>query len=231
MATKNTPAASAVANPLRGAVLTVLFCAAFLSLCYAAADHTAEAYAERHEHRRIIIPSQERVGTSLLSFVRRIPDGRGNYRAAALDADQLRQVLATGRIRYVIRLNGDGPNDRGPLSCAEERALVEAAGAVYVTSPSTPDRFDAHAGYREGRGYLGALQQAVGYFRRGGVLIHCRHGHDRTGALVGGWLAGLDLPQKHIIRYNRWAGYEKKGAAYGRYLETVLGQVVGEGAK
>jgi hypothetical protein len=157
--------------------------------------------------------------------IRSIPDGRGNYRSATLTAKELKAALASGRIKYVLRMNGDGKNDRGHLSTTEERDIVEAAGAVYVTSPSTPTRFDGHAGYKEGRGYVGALSQASLYLRRGGVLVHCRHGFDRTGAIVGGWLAANGHPYELIIAHNNWQYYENRGPGYHRYLKTVEGQL------
>lgn len=152
-----------------------------------------------------------------------IPDGRGNYRSASLTAGELTAALQTGKIKYVLRLNGDSRNDRGHLTTDQERAIVEAHGAVYVTSPSTPDRFDAKAGYREGRGYVTALARATDYFRRGGVLIHCRHNHDRTGSLVGGWLANAtDLPASLILAHNSWTPkYPSRSATHARNWETV----------
>jgi len=158
--------------------------------------------------------------------VRLIPDGLGNYRSAALTEADLQAALATGKIKYVLRLNGDTPNDRGPISCARESSLVAKAGAEYVTTrASNVNRFDAHAGYREGRGYVKAFERATLYLRRGGVLIHCRHGFDRTGAIVGAWLGANGHSFEAVIDHNNWQGYAERGAAYWPYLETVRGQV------
>ncbi|MEM9928553.1 MAG: tyrosine-protein phosphatase, partial [Bacteroidota bacterium] len=152
--------------------------------------------------------------------IRAIPDLNGNFRSPALTEKELRAALATGNIRFVLRLNGHHGNDRGPISPETERYIVEQAGAVYVTSHDLA-HFDSHAGYRKGRGYVGAVEQAATYFRRGGVLIHCRHGFDRTGALVGAWLAANGLDSQSIITHNGWENYETRGKAYQPYLETV----------
>lgn len=203
-------------------IYVILACLSFISFCYVSVTYSArQLESSAGFHVEDIPPALIGIAAPIQS----IPDGRGNFRSGSLTATEIRQALATGRIKYVLRLNGDGENDQGHLSCTEERAIVESAGAKYVTSPSTPDRFDGHAGYRKGRGYVGALHQAADYLRRGGVLIHCRHGFDRTGAIVGGWLAANDYALELIIAHNNWNNYEKKGEAYAPYLETVVGQL------
>ncbi|MTB49809.1 hypothetical protein [Lewinella sp. W8] len=181
------------------------------------------AYQEAHlpgEAAPVVVPSAD----VFPDAIRFIPDGLGNLRSAALTAEELENALATGRIRYVIRLNGDGKNDRGPISTAEERAICAQYGVEYVTSPGLPF-FDGHAGYEQGRGYVKSYERAQQYLRRGGVLIHCRHGHDRTGAIVGAWLAHQDYNFPMIITHNNWQGYGDRGAAYAPYMETVRGQL------
>ena len=150
--------------------------------------------------------------------VRPIPDGLGNYRGKSLTATQFEQLLQTGQVGVVIRMNGDG-KDAGKLTTKAERALCERYGVRYVVTSAKLNRFDAHAGYEEGRGYVRAAREAARLLARGGVFIHCRHGTHRTGAIVGYHLKQLGWSREDIIRHNRWENLNV--ARYRRYLETL----------
>lgn len=139
-------------------------------------------------------------------FVYEVPGGANNYRSAQPSLEQLESVLGKGAIRTVIRLNGNG-KDSGGVPAEQEKALCEKFNTRFLVI--NPHRKDApriiHQLLSEGR-----------------CLIHCKHGFDRTGAMVGYHLRKLGYSKEEVIQYNGWEGYlERKGDAYVRYMSLI----------
>lgn len=135
-----------------------------------------------------------------------IPGGQHNYRSAQLSITQLDSVLSTGLITTVIRLNGDGKDAAG-VPAKKERALCDSYGVGFTQiNAHTPDAADlVHALLQDGR-----------------TLIHCRHGFDRTGAMVGYHLRRMGYTTEQVIQHNGWQDYQqRKGKKYAKYLSLI----------
>lgn len=142
----------------------------------------------------------------LPGYVFKVPGERYNFRSAQLTLEQLDSLLRKGLIRHVIRLNGNG-KDSGGVPAEQEKALCEKR------------RVDFKLLNSEERGAAVTIHRLL---LEGQCLIHCLHGYDRTGAMVGYHLRRLGYSREEVIRFNGWEGYlERKGAAYGRYLELI----------
>lgn len=139
-------------------------------------------------------------------YVHSIPGGRHNYRSPQLTLEQLDSILAAGLITTVIRLNGDG-RDAAGVSVKKERALCDAHSVGFIL-------LNAHA--------PDAALTIHGLLLDGRTLIHCRHGFDRTGAMVGYHLRRLGYTRAQVIRHNGWNGYiEPKGPKYRKYMSFI----------
>ena len=144
--------------------------------------------------------------SDLLDYVFKVRGNRYNYRSAQLTLEQMDSLLRKGLIRRVIRLNGNG-KDSGGVPAEQEKALCENLKVDFklLNSEERDAAPNIHRLLLEGR-----------------CLIHCLHGYDRTGAMVGYHLRRLGYSREEVIRFNGWEGYvERKGAAYGRYLELI----------
>ena len=142
----------------------------------------------------------------LPGYVFKVPGERYNYRSAQLTLDQLDSLLRKGLIRRVIRLNGNG-KDSGGVPAEQEEAFCEKRKVDFKL-------INAQAGNAASTIHWQLLE--------GRCLIHCLHGYDRTGAMVGYHLRRLGYSREEVIRFNGWEGYlERKGEAYGRYLELI----------
>jgi len=119
-------------------------------------------------------------------FVYEIPGGANNYRSAQPSLEQLEAVLRKGAIRTVIRLNGNG-KDSGGVPAEQEKAECEKFGTRFlVLNPHREDTPEiVHQLLSEGK-----------------CLIHCKHGFDRTGAMVGYHLRQLGYSRDEVIRHN-----------------------------
>ena len=144
-----------------------------------------------------------------------IPDGMDNFRYHQPTADELHQLLDQNpAIRRVIRLNGN--EDDRQLTIEEEHSICRSHGVAFV-------HINAHEGYRDGRGYQRSASQVHFLLKQGGNLIHCKHGYDRVGAMVGYHLKQLGFGAQFIIEHNDWQEYlKRKGPAYAKYYETAL---------
>lgn len=175
-------------------ILFLLFIAAVFRICTLA--NAKYSRQPRLHLREIPLPP----------YVRPIPGGDYNYRSAQLTALQLDTLLAAGVIRQVIRLNGDGPDAAG-IPIDTERVHCDAAGVRFAW-------FNAHS--------PAAADSIHTILLQGRALIHCRHGFDRTGAMVGYHLRrqGYSIPD--VLRHNHWENYrEKKGESYEKYLAII----------
>lgn len=142
-----------------------------------------------------------------------IPDALGNARCGQPTLLQLERMLASGQFRQVIRLNGNGKDSEG-VSHAEEQALCKRYGVSFIA-------LNAHEGYQKGKGYQGSASRAHQLLLKGATLIHCRHGYDRTGAMVGSHLRTMGKSVEEILEHNGWKA-DYKGGDYKKYWETAL---------
>lgn len=146
-----------------------------------------------------------------LPFVETIPNSK-NGRMPQPSKIQLHQIGRSGLYKKVIRLNGDGEDGIAPnkewVSIAEERKILARYGVELI-------EINAHA--------KGAAEKIAAILAEGGVLIHCKHGFDRTGAMVAYYLSQRGYSQEQIIAHNRWENYiETKGEKYLQYYQYAL---------
>lgn len=147
-----------------------------------------------------------------------IPDGKNNYRSAQITADELPNVIKQYGIKHIIRLNGDNSDSRHkssyPSTSVEtEKKICEANGCEF-------HRIDAHKDYKEGKGYVGSIKDALPILEKGNVLVHCAHGADRTGYIVAahlkatGKITDKDELWKYTTQYNSWQKMLDKGTFF-----------------
>lgn len=159
---------------------------------------------------------------SLPSNFAEIPGGRGNYRTDQPTLAQFRYIFEKyPKIKTVVRLNTE---EGTGVTVDAERNLVEDSGRVF-------EFVNAHQGYVSGKGYTKSIRDVLPYLKKGNTLIHCTHGADRTGYLVGAYLQDIgfrnwDKEQlwEYTIGYNSWHTSQKickprKNWGYVKYLE------------
>lgn len=156
------------------------------------------------------LPEQYRtVHAGLFSFAQTIPSGQYNYRSAQLSLAELDTMLASGKIHTVIRLNGNG-KDAGGVSIRKEAELCRRYEVDFY-------HINIHKGNMASN-----LVEAARLLDEGHALVHCRHGYDRTGAVVGYWLRQRGFSARQVIQHNGWAKYlEKKGRGYLVYYSAI----------
>lgn len=148
-----------------------------------------------------------------------IPDGLNNYRSAQITADELPNVIKKYGIKHFIRMNGDGTDSQHKSSYGQtpksvEQKICEDNGCMYHF-------INAHNGYRANQGYLGTLNEALPILAQGNTLVHCAHGADRTGMVVGahlkstGKMTDKDQLWSYITQYNGWQRMVDKGTFFG----------------
>lgn len=147
-------------------------------------------------------------------FIEKVPAGTQIYRSAQLTYEQLDTLLASGKITYVLRLNGDY-KDAGAMTTAEERALCDKHGVIFA-------RINAHAGYVKDEGYRQTVQLTNEYLEAGHVLVHCKHGFHRAGAVIGAFLTAHGFDPEEVIEHNDWEVLAADPGDYYRYLETAF---------
>ena len=127
----------------------------------------------------------------LPGYVHQVPGNRYNYRSAQLTVEQLDFRLRKGLIRCVVRLNGNGKDSDG-VPAEQEKALCEKRKVDFklLNTQEKDAALSIHRLLLEGR-----------------CLIHCLHGYDRTGAMVGYHLRRLGYSREEVIRFNGWEGY------------------------
>jgi hypothetical protein len=148
-----------------------------------------------------------------------IPDGKGNYRSAQLTATQLPYVIKKYGIKRIIRMNGDGRDSQHRSSYPEtprsvEEGICRANGCEfkYVYSAS---------GYKKGQGFTKSIDEISKILDQGNTLIHCAHGADRTGGMVGAYLKNRrymtdkDQLWEYTTKYNGWKNMIKRGTYFG----------------
>ena len=157
-----------------------------------------------------------------------IPDGKGNYRSAQFTANELPQVIKKYNIKRIIRFNGDGNDSKHrsaypqtPIS--EEKRIAQSLGVEHHFMSS-------HSGYKRGQGYTKSVENAGAILDKGNTLVHCAHGADRTGGIVGGYLktrgymTNLNELWNYTTQYNGWMSMIRSGkffgSGYDKYADT-----------
>lgn len=144
---------------------------------------------------------------------RQIPSSN-DWRSKQPSAKELESFLKHHKIDVVIRMNADSEN--GGLLFAKEQAICKKYGVQlkYI---------NAHKGYKKDKGYLSSATEIYQLLNTKKCLIHCKHGFDRTGAMVGYYLSKKGYSKNQIINHNYWKNYLKiKGVSYKKYYETAL---------
>lgn len=173
----------------------------FAGFCLCVLWVLSEANEKYADQSRIKIQDIE-----MPDFVYEVPGGAHNYRSAQLSLAQLETVLRSGSIQTVIRLNGNG-KDSGGVPAEQEKSLCEKWDARFVV-------INPHLG--------DAPEIVHDLLSEGRCLIHCKHGFDRTGAMVGYHLRQLGYSREEVVQHNAWEGYlERKGESYARYLNLI----------
>ena len=155
----------------------------------------------------------------LINFIFGVGDFRqiplsDDWRSEQPTAKELEAFLKHHKIDVVIRMNVDREN--GGLLYAKEKAICKKYGVElkYI---------NAHKGYEKGKGYLSSAAEIYQILNKKRCLIHCKHGFDRTGAMVGYYLSKKGYKKNQIIAHNYWKNYLKiKGNSYKPYYETAL---------
>lgn len=157
-----------------------------------------------NHHGRAAGPELDRIPVP--AFAHPVPGDEHNLRSAQPTLNDLDTLLQTGLLTTVIRLNGNG-KDAGGVPVSEEQTLCEAYKVTFY-------RIDAHL--------PGSARLIHRLLSQGRTLIHCRHGFDRTGAMVGYHLRQIGYTRDEVIRHNGWKDYLKiKGPEYEKYLSAI----------
>lgn len=154
-------------------------------------------------------PKPEAIKPVPFESIKILPDGLNNYSSRQPSAGELIAVIESYDIQAVIRLNGAG-KDAGALSPLREKAICDSLGVAfhYIKIGNEP------------QAYAAEIRELL---RQGNTLIHCRHGYDRTGAMVGYHLRQIGMSRNMVKREIGFEDYiEKKGEAYRAYYETAL---------
>jgi hypothetical protein len=157
-----------------------------------------------------------------------IPDGKGNYRAAQLTENELAYVIKKYGIKRIIRMNGDGSDSKHRSSYPETSRLVEKN--VCKQKGCEYHFINAHSGYVRGKGYTKSASDVIKVLNQGNTLIHCAHGADRTGGMVGAYLKNTGVMTNneqlwaYTTKYNGWESMIKRktfyGSGYDKYADS-----------
>lgn len=150
----------------------------------------------------------KQVDTNFKSTIPRIKQVGTNFKSAQPDKDQLFQTLKKDQIEVVVRLNADSDK----LSIEQEAEICNDRNVrFYYFNIET----DPQAAYRQIRNFL----------RDGNALVHCRHGYDRAGVIMGLWMKESGATDQEVIAFNQWENYlQNKGKPYRKYWDAVFKQ-------
>lgn len=186
--------------------------------------------------KKSLIPKDEDSAFSKDFNFHLLPDGLNNYRSAQFQAKDLPYIIKKYGIKRIIRLNGDSPSDQKhkskykPISKNEEKKICEENNCEFINIGS-------HSGYIRNKGYVSSLDEVVPILEKGNTLLHCTHGADRTGAMIGGYLkrnkhiTDLDSLWQYTTQFNGWQSKINKnglkeckkcfyGSGYDKYADT-----------
>jgi hypothetical protein len=198
---------STLSHKLQSVALFAAFIYAFIWM----ASNSMNASAR---HSEMSLAGYSSGAPSTLTFATLLPDGKNNYSSRQLTATELDSLIELKFIGTVIRLNGNG-KDAGALSIEEESAICKARSVKFT-------QVNAHLGYEKGKGYVESGELVSSILEEGNVLIHCKHGMDRTGAMVAYYLRKNGFDTETILATNGWENYLKLRAGdYAKYYESV----------
>ena len=154
-----------------------------------------------------------------------IPDGKTNFRSAALSAEQMLYALETYDIKNIISF--DDGDDGLEMKNDEEKKFIECYNKSNGTNIKWT-KINGQNNFKTGKGYVGTLDEVLPLSDN--TLIHCTHGADRTGYVVAKHLKDLgkigtnEELWDYTVKYNSWGGkngYICKGEnkGYIKYLE------------
>ena len=154
-----------------------------------------------------------------------IPDKLNNWRSAQITADLLPSVIKKYKIKNIIRMSGDDEkhkSDHPKTSLDTEQKICEENDCTYHF-------INAHSGYKLGKGYTKSIQKINDILNQGNTLIHCAHGADRTGGMVGaylknnGYMTDKDELWKYTTQFNSWQSLINNnnffGSGYDKYAD------------
>lgn len=185
-------------------------------------------FIKKKEDKKALIPEDEDPELSKKFNFHLIPDGKSNYRSAQFTMDVYPEVVKKYGIKNIIRMNGDGKDSKHRSSFPEttrkeEQEMCEKLGCNYYF-------INSHEGYVKGKGYTQSLDKVDSILKKGNTLIHCTHGADRTGGMVGGYLkknniiTDKDKLWEYTIQFNSWDDKIKNGkffgSGYDKYADT-----------
>lgn len=131
-----------------------------------------------------------------------------NFKGAQPDSTELIAMLKSYPIDVVIRLNADG----NKMSVEQEAAICKRENVRFYY-------FNIEGNTKSIYGQISNLLQD------GNTLVHCLHGFDRTGVIMGLWMKENNYSNQQIIAFNKWENYlENKGEKYRKYWDAVFMQ-------
>lgn len=170
-------------------------------------------------NKKCLDPEKEDPALAKEFKIRLLPDGKCNYRSAQITEEQFPYVIKKYGIKRVIRLNGDNSDAKHLIkhpvtNRAKEKAACEQNGCSYTF-------IDSHQGYVKGRGFTKSIEETSNILAQGNTLIHCAHGADRTGGMVGaylkngGYITDRDKLWEYTVALNGWDDMIKSGKFFG----------------
>lgn len=157
----------------------------------------------------------------------KIPTSNNCYRSAQIPANSLESIIKEYGIKNIIRMNGDGNDgkhkDGDPITTKQkEKEICEKNNCKfhYIYSQK---------GFKCDGGYVSSINEIIPILEGGNTLIHCAHGADRTGGMVGAFLKYKDWGTEEEIwdyttqiKFNGWANMGAK-TFWGGYHKYALG--------
>ena len=154
-----------------------------------------------------------------------IPDKLNNWRSAQITADLLPSVIKKYKIKNIIRMSGDDEKhrDKHPKTSLDtEKKICEENGCTY-------NFINSHSDFKLGQGYTTSIKKTSDILSKGNTLIHCAHGADRTGGMVGaylknkGYITNKEELWKYTTQYNSWQKMVDNnkffGSGYDKYAD------------
>lgn len=174
-----------------------------------------------------LIPQDEDAQLSKNFNFHLIPDGLNNYRSAQFLKKDLPYIIKKYGIKRIIRMNGDSDSKH---RSQYEPTLISTEKKICEDNKCEFFNINAHEGYKSNEGYVGSLNKMNDILLKGNTLIHCTHGQDRTGGIVGGYLkknkhlTDYDELWKYTTDKNNWQNLIDKnkffGTGYDKYADT-----------